>query len=83
MISLIFLIQLFCSTTAFILFGANSVVEYAEAFFPSTTEVSSMVHFIVCLLEITNILQMIEKFEEFIEKSTSYCHPHSHFKQKF
>lgn len=67
-----FLIQLLCSTMAFILFEAKSVVEYAEAFFPSSTVVAALLNFIVCILENTNILQLIVKFEEFIEKSKFY-----------
>lgn len=69
LICLLFLIQLFCTATAFILFEAKSVVEYAEAFFPSSTEVAAVICLTVSISKISTSLQLIEKFQEFIEKS--------------
>lgn len=82
LICVFFLIQLICTTVAFILFEAKSIVEYAEAFFPASTEIANMVNFIVCIFKITNIFQLIENFEKFIEKSEFYSQ-HTQFNQCF
>lgn len=63
------LLVLFILQIGFFLFKAKSIVERAETFYSSLTIIGCMMIFLLQFWEMTNILELIEKFEKFIEKS--------------
>lgn len=59
---------LLSSTAAFFLFKANSVTEYGSAFSGSVMILTNMLYFILNILQMPTTIELIEKFEDFIEK---------------
>lgn len=62
------LILLFASSTAYFLFKAETIPEYAQCFYMSATALCITINFLTLCLEMRNILKLIEKYEEFIQK---------------
>lgn len=52
----------------FVIFKAQSVYEYGITFCVTITLVGLIVIYICIIYTVTNILKLIEKYEEFIEK---------------
>lgn len=78
---LIFLIQMFLASTAFVLFQAKTVFEYGFPTYVSMTLTSSVIYLFIQLWKIEDILRLMKTCDEFIEKSN--C-PHKlllHFAQ--
>lgn len=61
--------QMFLSVLAFFIFKADTMLEYGNSFFMFETQFYIAMDFLVLMWRITNILELIEEFEEFIEKS--------------
>lgn len=61
--------QFFLSSTAYLLFKANSMIEYGMAFFICTSIVASTAVYLIFFYKVKNILNYIEKCEAFIQKS--------------
>lgn len=59
----------FFSIVAFFLFKANSVQEYVNSFHTSVTTLLFLLYFTAIARQMTNATQLIQQFEEFIEKS--------------
>lgn len=57
------------SSTAYSLFKAKTIEERVQSVYVSITELSVMITFSTMCRKMTNILQLIQKFEEFIQKS--------------
>lgn len=66
---LLTLMLLFTSSAAQFLFKASAIVEYAQSFYISTTALCVTVNFVSISIEMRDILLLIEKYEEFIQKS--------------
>lgn len=66
---LLFLISPFISCTTHFVFKAETLAEYAQSFIMSTTGLCISIDFVSMCLEMRNILQLIENYEGFIEKS--------------
>lgn len=62
---------MFIGSFAFLLFKANSVMEYGMAFSNSLMEIASTIFYIVNMTQMSNILKLIEHCEQFIENSES------------
>lgn len=63
---------LFSSTTAFLLFKANSVTEYGASFSGGVMILANILYFIANILKMSNTTELIAEFEDFVEKSTSF-----------
>ena len=63
------IVQLFISSTAFLLFKAKSFEQHADAFYLCLSEFASIVIVVGSNWKITQIEQLTEGFQEFIEKS--------------
>lgn len=61
--------QFFISTTGYLLFEANSIVEYGMVFFTCTSIVLSIIFYSILTWQMANILNYIENCERFIEES--------------
>lgn len=59
----------FISSIAFIVIEAESIPEYAQSFYICITELCIAMDFIAMCCKMRNVLQLIETYEEFIEKS--------------
>lgn len=57
------------SAMAYFLFKAHSIVEHADSFYVFSTGLANAIITTISIWKISNIFQLIEKFEEFIEKS--------------
>lgn len=66
---LLSLILPFISKAAYFLFKAQTIAEQAKIFYLSMSEIFLTLDFVAMCLEMRNILQLIEKYEKFIEKS--------------
>lgn len=81
------LVQFFISTVAYLLFEANSIIEYGMVFYTCTTALFSFVVYLVLHWQMKNTLNFIESCDRFIEKSEYFpsilierqiiwrCHP--------
>lgn len=66
---LLSLILPFISRTAYFFFRAQTIAEHAQIFYLSLTEIVIIINFVIMCSEMRNVLQLIEKCEEFIQKS--------------
>lgn len=66
---LISIIQFFTASIAFFLFAATSINEHADCLYICSTCGASTIHILTHIYKIGQILQLIENFEKFIEKS--------------
>lgn len=66
---LIFLAQLFVSSSAFFFFDAKTIDEYGMSFYVSITYLSFTINIMTFAWQMTNITTQIEKYEEFTKKS--------------
>lgn len=57
------------STIGFFLFKATTLFERAETFYVSVTELLCTSNFLIQFCKMGKIFELIEKYEEFIEKS--------------
>lgn len=69
---LLSILQLFLSSLAFFLFEAHSLFDYGTSFYTSITNLFSLIILAIILWKMTDILMLIEKFEEYIEKSINF-----------
>lgn len=67
--SLSLLILMFIFRIAYFLYEAQTIAEHAQIFYLSVTEMALIVDFVTMCWKIGDILQLIEKFEQFIQKS--------------
>lgn len=67
---LLSLISLFTSSAAYLVFKAEAIAEYAQCFYLCITPLAIFINFVAICLKMRNILQLIEKCEEFIQKSS-------------
>lgn len=56
------------SSAIYFLFKTQTIAERAQMFYLSLTEICMIVNFVTMCLEMRNILQLIGKYEEFIQK---------------
>lgn len=63
--------QTLFASTAFLLFKANTVQSLADSFYVSLTHAVSLIHIIITMWKVADILQLIDKFQKFIEKRES------------
>lgn len=63
------MLQMFISTTAFLVFEADTVFEYATSFYTSITELLIIIIFFALNLKMDDISMNAETFEEFFKKS--------------
>lgn len=68
-INIFCLAQFLFSTTAFLLFDANSMMEYGMEFFTCITLIATMILYLTLVWQMGNILNYIENCEQFIGKS--------------
>lgn len=61
--------QYFITTAAYLLFEANSMIEYGMTFFTCTTVITVIALYTILLGRMQNILNYIENCDRFIEKS--------------
>lgn len=61
----------FISTGSYLLFKAQTIPEYAQSLYLSITCLYIIMDFIAIQLKIRDMLQLIEKMEEFIQRSKS------------
>lgn len=66
---LFILIQMCLTSTAFVLFKAKSEFEYGFPTYVSITEVLSIIYLCIQMWKIEDILKLMKKCDEFIEKS--------------
>ena len=66
------MLLIFISTTTFFFLKAETIQEYSDTFYVSSTEFSFIVCFLVNIWKMTTILQLIEKYEEFVRKSKCF-----------
>lgn len=66
---LLMVVQFYISSFAFLLFEANSIREMADSFYVASSELLCITYMIVSLWKISDILDLITKYERFIEKS--------------
>lgn len=59
------------STTLFFFNAAETMQEYLHSFYISTTELSFVFYFVINIWKISGILELIGKYEEFVEKLES------------
>lgn len=69
---LMLLICMIAATFGYFVFKASTIEEYGMSFFSSFYMVNILVLFIVNSLKIRSILNLIQKFEDFIEMSEYY-----------
>lgn len=69
LIVILFFVQYLAASFAFFLFKANSAYEYGYSFFNALTELTMLVYYPNIILKMPDILKLIERYEEFIEKS--------------
>lgn len=62
--------QMLLSSTAFLAFKAETVLEYAASFYVSLTELFLLVTFFALMTEMGDLAKLTETFEGFITKST-------------
>lgn len=62
-------VQFFISTAAYLLVGANSMIEYGMAFYPCLTTVFAIFSYSSLICQSETILNYIGNWEQFIEKS--------------
>lgn len=62
-------ILFFISSMAFLLFKAQSIQEYRDSFFATTSSFASLVNFTIIIWKMPNYLKLIKKFEGFVQKS--------------
>lgn len=67
----LFLTICFVDGTIFLIFRANSIIEYGLSFYMSITQFSILFVFSTVLLKVTKIFELIDDIDEFIE--TSEC----------
>ena len=67
--SLVSMTLVFISTLAYFLIEADSVAEYGSCFYSYITNLEFLAFFVVNFTKMQSILKLIEKLEEFIEKS--------------
>lgn len=60
------------SSTAYFIFEAEAVAEYAQCFYISASELCYTIDFLAVKWGMKDIIQMIEIFQKFIEKSEFY-----------
>lgn len=60
---------MFVSTAGEFLFKESSIIQQAQTFLVSITEIVSMVNVLTCIWKVGNILNLIEKLQVFIVKS--------------
>lgn len=65
-------VQYFLSTVAYLLFEANSMIEYGMVFYTCTTVPLSLVLYLILIWTMESFSNYIENCERFIEKS-EYC----------
>lgn len=76
-------LNLFChmefliSSIAYLLFEANSMIEYGLAFYICTTVLTSLIFYLIPLGESENILNFIQNCEQFINDKSEYKHLYS------
>lgn len=63
--------QLLVTTLAYFLFQAKSADELGWAFYIFTTETTSLSYYLVQIGQISNTVELIGKFEKFIQESKS------------
>lgn len=59
----------FISTVAYFLFQANSILDYGNSFYGSTSDLYTLTDFLVAVWKMPTILKFIELCEKFIENS--------------
>ena len=62
-------VQLLCSSMPYLLYEAKSVGERADSFYVSLTNSVCLIYILLSMKKISNILKLIEQFQEFIQKS--------------
>lgn len=62
-------IEFFITSSAYLLYDANSMAEYGIVFFVLTTVIECMVAYLISILKVKEISEFIENCEDFIEKS--------------
>lgn len=63
------ILQMFISSTAFLIFEAGTVQEFTSSFYTSITNLFLLVNFLALATKTGDTSKVIEAFEEFIEKS--------------
>lgn len=66
---LLSLAQFFISSAAYLLFEANSMIEYGMVFFTCLTVIVALIQYLIFLWEMKNILNFIKNCERFAAKS--------------
>lgn len=64
---------IFFESIAFMIFEANSVMDYGNAFSASLMFISALFYCIVNKIRMPNILELIENCEKFIDNSKTIC----------
>lgn len=59
----------FVAIVLFILYDANNVVDFAELFFQALSAFICSIQFSLCFWQIPNILNLMKRFDEFVEIS--------------
>lgn len=67
-VRLIIIIQLIIATAAFFLLKANTIQSLADSFYVSLTHVFCLIYILINIWKITDILQLINQYEKFIQK---------------
>lgn len=68
-IVLLLIVLTFISSVAYFLYKAKTIEEHVQTFYISLTALCITIDFLTMCWKMTNILQLIEKYEEFIKKS--------------
>lgn len=63
------LIQMAVSSLAFLLFEANDIVDAGLSFFAVNSEICCTTYYLINMWKIPKILELIERFDKFIENS--------------
>lgn len=66
------LAQFFISAAAYLLFEANSIIEYGMVFYTCSTTVFSSVVYLILIWQRENILDFIANCEGFIQEKSEY-----------
>lgn len=63
--------HLACTTFLFIVYRAETIIEYGTSFYACETEIAILMDFLCLMRQVENIHKLIEHCENFIEKSGS------------
>lgn len=63
------IVHLFATSTVFLLFEAETVANMSDSFYVSISALSCICNLLISIWRVQQIIRLIEKFEQFIEKS--------------